>query len=163
MKVMGIDPGNNGALVVLDSDTRDIESIMPMPMTEELNMYCKPEVCPLTIRQHAQSSGTQHIFCELPTSYGMGTTSAFTYGYNFALLAYGIGSFKVTWVRPTEWAKLIHMGMDKDLKPKAKSMMAFEALFYNDREVLKGKTKQQQLGIIDATLIAYYGTVRIAS
>lgn len=128
-----------------------------MPLSKTNKPYEKPEVDGLAVLRmlEANSSGFK-VFCERPTSYGMLPASAFHYGYNFAILSKAIEKVfsEVTYVDPHAWAKKLHIGLDKNLKAKAKSLMVFQKLYPG---LQFGVNKAAAEGLIDAALIAEYG------
>jgi hypothetical protein len=104
--------------------------------------------------------GRTPVFLERAVSFGMGSTGAFNYGRGFAVLeiALKLLEFPVTFVEPAKWSKDMHAGISKDLKPKAKSLVAVERLFPKIVKTLPRNTKGRLLeGPVDALLIAAYG------
>lgn len=150
MRIMGVDPGNTGAIVILEG--RLIFDMIPMPMTVG-GPYDKPSVDMARISIMMKQYQPNYVLCELPASFGMGSMSAFTYGYNFARLSLALGQDTI-YIRPGSWTKCMHADQPKDLKPKAKSQRVFDKLW--GMNLIKDFTKAQQSGIIDAALIALY-------
>lgn len=158
--ILGVDPGNHGALVYLTTGG-SIYWYTAFPMTDHTSYENKKQIDHDKLREMVLSKKfPSHIICELPTSYGMLPGSAFHYGYNFGLM---LRSFppnlrdKVEFVKPQDWAKVMHEGMDKGLKAKAKSERLFNELFGDPKEVFPDvKLKIKREGLIDAALIAEY-------
>jgi hypothetical protein len=90
----------------------------------------------------------------------MGTKGAFNYGRGFAAIEIVLqdGDFPYTLVEPQKWAKVMHAGIGKDLKPKAKSAIAVARLFPKLSKLCTfDKAGKPHDGAIDALLIAGYG------
>ena len=63
----------------------------------------------------------------------------------------------MTYLEPSKWAKVMHEGISKDLKPKAKSTIAVERLFKKFHGSLpRNKNGKIHEGVMDALLIAGY-------
>jgi len=161
--ILGVDPGGKGALVTLDYFGK-LESFIPMPMTKTNKPYDAAEVDVNLLESYVKSvlalDPNVFAFCERPSSYGMLSSSAFTYGFNFALLSKVLERYcsNLTYVQSGTWTRVIHEGEDKDLKPKAKSLLVFGKLYSMEPKYLFGKLNKASLeGLVDAMLIAEYG------
>ena len=99
------------------------------------------------------------VFLERAHAGAMGTTGAFNYGRSFAALEIAVllAGHPVTYLEPSKWAKVMHEGISKDLKPKAKSTIAIERLFkkFHD-QIPKNKNGKMHEGVMDALLMAGY-------
>lgn len=150
MRVIGIDPGLTGAIVVIDdNEFRCID----MPVVEKEIDY--DGICGVFL----QYQGTQ-TFLERAIPFAMGAKSAFNYGRGFAALELAIRAMRmpVTYIEPAKWTKVMHAGIDSGLKPKFKSLIAIERQFPNIMEFIpKSSTGKLHDGVIDAILIAEYG------
>jgi hypothetical protein len=157
-KVLGIDPGLEGAFVLYDG--KDFGSFkMPVRKIGKGTEIVFDEVHAL-LHAILEANGPVHVFLERAVSFGMGSTGAFNYGRGFAALeiALQLLEFPVTYVEPHKWTKEMHAGISKDLKPKAKSLVAIERLFPKLVKALPRNTKGRLLeGPVDALLIAGYG------
>lgn len=149
--VLAIDPGQAGALVWLAGDFFEW-AVMPLKAdgTKDLDFAKARE---LIARRPA------HVFLERAHAGAMGTTGAFNYGRSFAGLeiAIELSGLPVTYLEPSKWAKVMHEGISKDLKPKAKSIIAVDRLFkkFHD-QIPKNKNGKMHEGVMDALLIAGY-------
>jgi hypothetical protein len=149
-RVIGVDPGKSGAFVLWDG--QDLNHF-PMPLKEKeidfqgvVELVGKLKEC--------------HFFLERAYPGGMGVTAAFNYGRGFAAIEHAIQIHKipVTYVEPSKWAKIMHEGIDAELKPKAKSRIAVERLFpVQVNNIPRTKTGKFHEGVVDALLIAEYG------
>lgn len=164
MVVMGIDPGVQGAFVVLDSKRAEYFSMPLLVVGKE------KRVDYLRVLDHLHNveerHGRLHVFLERAVPMAMGSKAAFSYGRGFEALviALGIVRFPVTHVEPGRWAKEMHEGISADLKPKAKSLIAVQRLYPHLVASLPKKPKGGfHDGPIDALLIAGYGLRKLGS
>lgn len=157
-KVLGIDPGLEGAFVLYDG--AKFESFkMPTKKIGKKNEIIFDGVHAL-LHALLVEHGPIPIFLERAVSFGMGSTGAFNYGRGFAALEIAIQllEFPVTYIEPGKWTKEMHAGIDKNFKPKAKSLVAVGRLFPKLVNSLPRNTKGKLLeGPVDALLIAGYG------
>jgi len=155
--ILGVDPGLKGGLILLSMEGK-IAGHLCMPLTGKNKSYEVPELDTKKLRDYLEKERTiTNIYCELPTSYGMLSNSAFSYGYNFALLSKTLEGYteNVKYVQPHIWSKVLHEGQSKDLKGKAKSKIVFDRLFAGHSF---GKIAKASFdGLMDAALIAEYG------
>jgi hypothetical protein len=156
MLVLGIDPGLNGAIVLLD-DAGGLQNFL-MPLTVEgKNKSLDFEALQKNF-QGIPASGC-HVFLERAVAFGMGLTGAFSYGrgFGFIEIAIKLAGLPVTQVSPKEWTKEMHQGISADLKPKVKSQIAVERLFPQFVSAIPRAKGKMHEGIVDALLIAGYG------
>lgn len=155
--VLAIDPGNNGALVRL-TKSGDFEW-RSMPLKEDGK---NTSVDFFGVEKILRSFlGVDMVLLERASAFNMGASGAFNYGRGFAALEIAIAllDMPVTYVEPSKWSRAMHQGISKDLKPKAKSLIAAERLYPKQfkqvpRGPISGKPHE---GVIDALLIAGYG------
>lgn len=155
---IGIDPGQSGALVSLDSVNGEFSyAVMPVVQNGK-TMDVSFEDFEFLLADH--SSKDSHIFLERAAPFHMGTTSAFNYGRGFAAIEIAIqrSEIPVTYVEAGKWTKVIHQGISQDLKPKAKSLIALKRLFPKLAKLIPAaKTGKLHEGVVDALLIAAFG------
>lgn len=164
--VIGIDPGFSGALVITNGQKAGLAK-MPLLVNgkdREIDWRGLKQVLEDFGRMDKKTLPFPHIFLERAVSFGMGTKSAFNYGRGFGMIELVLQDcdYPYTLVEPQKWTKLMHAGVRKDLKPKAKSMIAARRLFPKILPFCtfdkKGKPHD---GAIDALLIAGYGLRQI--
>lgn len=156
--IFGIDPGLTGSIVLYDGEGVDVWA---MPVNK-IGKHSEIDFERVHAILHSVSCdwGALPTFLERAVSFGMGSTGAFNYGRGFATIeiALKILQFPTTYVEPGKWTKEMHQGIAKDLKPKAKSLVAVERLFPKLVKTLPRNTKGRLLeGPVDALLIAGYG------
>lgn len=158
VKILGIDPGLQGHFVLYDG--KDFGSWkMPVRKIGKNSEIVFADVHALLHAVMAANKNV-HVYLERAVSFGMGSTGAFNYGRGFAAIeiALGLLEFPVTYVEPHKWTKEMHEGISKDLKPKAKSLVAVERIFPKLVRALPRNTKGRlDEGAVDALLIAGYG------
>lgn len=149
MKIMGIDPGYTGALVLLDGN-HVTSFVMPVIRTGN-----DKEVDIERVLKILREQKPDHVFIEKPVSFGMGTKGAFNYGKAFSVLEMSLkfSQTPYTMVEPSKWTKEMHEGINSDLKPKVKSKQALKRLF----PFLVPDGVKTHDGIMDATLLAEFG------
>lgn len=158
MKVLGIDPGINGAFVVTDGHVLESHA-MPIVVAGKEKLIHFAGVQELLLLVHKRH-GHIHVFLERAVPMAMGSKGAFTYGRGFEALviALGLAGFPITHVEPARWAKEMHEGISADLKPKARSLIAVKRLY---PRLVGSLPKRPKGGLhdgpIDALLIAGYG------
>jgi hypothetical protein len=160
MKILGIDPGQSGAFVFLDNGIPVWSRLMPLTTNKDIDFKEVRRIIAAADRENCD-----HIILERAKPLAMGAKHAFNYGRGFAALelAIALDTIPVTYVEPEKWGKVIHEGISADLKPKAKSRIAFERLFKRhlgfvpkSKVTAKGGGKYHE-GILEALLIAAYG------
>lgn len=151
---LGIDPGQKGAFVWLHLGAKDFE-YFTMPLNLEGDVSFDGV---LKILKRIPS--TVPVFLERAIPFAMGTKHAFNYGRGFACLecALTVAKRSVTYIEPSKWAKVMHQGIDGNLKPKVKSIIALERLY--PKLAIKvprsPKSKKYHDGVMEALLIAGY-------
>ncbi len=152
-RIIGIDPGLSGAVVVL-LDARNI-SIFDMPtMTVERNGKAKRQVSASELADifSPYDSSKCHVYVEKVSAMaGQGVTSVFSFGRSFGMIEGILAAFKlpVTYVAPATWVKAVGRGQGKDAS-RARAM----ELFPNNQADFK---RVKDDGRSDAALIAYWG------
>ena len=147
MKIIGIDPGQKGAICILIDGAA---IFYPMPKT--------PDYLAEIIKAHCK--GQYHVFVEkaqaMPKN---GAVGMFNYGRGFGeilgILAYHKAPF--TLVHPRTWCKIMHQGTSADGTAKDRSLSAAKRLFPNTNLFRSLRCKKPDDGFIDALLIAEYG------
>lgn len=165
MRVLGIDPGLQGAMVLTDGAHFEY-AFMPLKVEgknksvdfQAIHRYflawklMDRELCP------------SHVFLERAVAFGMGLTGAFNYGrgFGFIEIAIDLAGFPITQASPREWTKVMHEGISADLNAKVRSQIAVERLFPQLKGripiAITGRSKgKMHEGVVDALLIAGYG------
>lgn len=171
-KIIGIDPGKTGAIVMLDGDT---VRKYPIPLIgKELDM--------LQLHRILDVEGKQdwHVFIEdVHAIYGSAAGSTFTFGFVCGAIQAMVIALKLkhTLVQPKEWQKVVYQGIPVIRKPsiivkkgklkgqrrkgpkdcKAMSELAAKRLFPTVDLRKNDRCKVSHDGIVDALLIAEYG------
>lgn len=148
---LGIDPGLKGGLVLI-SEAGKILDFMKMPVRKDGLIdhdAIYKFISPIT---------GLSVFLERAVSFGMGTTSAFTYGRGFAAveIAIELSGNRINYVYPTVWTRLLHKDQPKALDSKEKSLRVARSL-HNLKAFPVSRTGKIHDGLIDSFLLAEYG------
>jgi hypothetical protein len=156
--VLGIDPGLQGHFVYFTGKTAFARK-MPIRKIGKITEIVFDDVHQI-LWDLINDFGEFHVYLERAVPFAMGTKAAFNYGRGFAALEIAIELHKlpVTFIEPNKWAKEAHEGIAKDLKPKAKSLIAVQRLYPKLVQRLpKNRAGKLDEGAVDALLIAGYG------
>jgi len=152
MKILGIDPGLNGAIAVYDTETGEI-SVEDMPTVEvQRGGKAKREVNPQLLSQViAKAYARKAVLERVGAMPGQGVTSVFSFGRSVGLVEGILASFDIptSIVPPMVWQKSLSVRGGKD-GSRERAMQLFPA-----QADLFGRKKDD--GRADAALIAYYG------
>jgi hypothetical protein len=154
VNILGIDPGILGGLVLLSNDKKILLKTTMPTLDRAIDRAAVME-----FMTECKSFGQLHVYLERAVSYGMLPASAFSYGRNFAVLEICISdcALPVTYIEPHKWTKLVCEGIDMDLRPKIRSLIAQGRLFPGAELRISEQGKKQHDGLVDALLIAEYG------
>jgi hypothetical protein len=173
-KVIGIDPGKEGAIAILSVD-------------QNLNMNLELHTMPLDpvgqidpvkiwgiLHQHLDAKAVVHE--DVHSIFGASAATNFQFGRNTGI-SYAVLSMMqkhTSLVQPKEWQKEIHKILPskfvvevkdkegpKGKKAKALSLAAAKQLFPNQSFLPTPKSKVAHDGLVDAALIAYYCYLKI--
>lgn len=162
-RVIGIDPGISGAIVVIDG--KKLFKSYPMPLEKGAPPRSVSFQGLMDVFDEIRiAHGALHIFLERAVPMAMGSKGAFSYGRGFEaiVIAIKLHRLPVTMVEPAKWTREMHEGISSDLKPKARSLIAVQRLFPTLVSLLPQKPKGGlHDGPIDALLIAGYGLRRL--
>lgn len=153
-QTIGIDPGKDGALVMLSRHRG--HDFLKMPLKPDGSIDFVP------IRDFLEKHlfRTDHVYLERSVAFKMGRTSAFNYGRGFSVLevACELSGLPTTYIEPRKWTKVIHAGIKADLDPKVKSAMAVDRLYKSlKNDIPTNRNGKMHEGIVDALLIAGFG------
>lgn len=156
--IVGIDPGNQGALAFLDVDNNRMRIIdMPTFMYETNKKRVK--VDPYTIVREMGLQSIANIYLEeVHASPQMGVVSAFSFGEGKGILlgsAAALG-IPVTQVKPTQWKKQMRVPADKRAAVQRASQ-----LFPAVSTLFKGPRGGVFDGRAEAALVALYGAMEL--
>jgi len=147
MICIGVDPGQTGYIVELDSEKKSAR-VMALPY--------RPDgiICYRSIRAHYDLKAADLIILEkVSVQPQWSTMSGMTFGKCVGQLQMLLSSGRFSEVSSRTWQKVMHLGFLDHMKPKAKSEAAFYRLNPNFE---LGKRKPTH-DLMDAFLIAAYG------
>ena len=154
-RFVGIDPGTTGAVVVLDERGNiEVASLMPVRRVGKRN-----EVDAAKLAELVASNEDTRAAVESVTSFGMGRTSAFTFGKNLGAVHAVLDVLSIPTMRvlPRLWQE-VFWAKDDCSDTKAAAVACVLSRWPGLGTTLKLKKNQ---GIADATLIAEWLRVTI--
>ncbi len=150
-RIIGIDPGKEGAVALIDRRENTVLVELLSDMTPaKLYVWAMPyiEAHPLVLIEKSQARP------------GQGVVSMFTYGTGFGRLLGWCETLELPYelVPPQTWTRVMHAGTS-GTDPKARSLEAVRRLFPTQCLTV-GKGKKPHQGLVDALLIAEFGARR---
>ena len=155
-RVMGIDPGVNGALGLLDTVAYTV-AIMDMPL--EAGVKGKTKVSSRGLIEAIRAADPDSVFVEdVNASPQMGVTSAFSFGDGFGCTRTAVQAHDIAlWlVKPTVWKPAMRAPKDKKQATTRASQ-----LFPSAHKVLFGPRGGAFDGRGEAILLALYGVMTL--
>lgn len=165
MIIIAIDPGQNGGIAVLNSDTRKIlyRTKMPCIVDGEVDVVRVAKILYKFKKQNAI------VFLEkVQNIKGASSRTTFAFGLNLGLMKGIIGALRMEchMVHPKTWQKVAWAGVTPKTKKengrdktdtKATSLVSAKRLFPSEDFLATAKSRVPHDGIVDAVLIGYYG------
>lgn len=149
--VVAIDPGKSGAIVLVNGNKL---KTFTMPLGPDKSLDFEELVRILLSLPDCK------VYVEKAKALAMGSKHAFNYGMDFKaiLIALEILERPYQLIEPSQWSKQMHQGINSDLKPKAKSLIAIKRLFPKLVSQIPTTPRAKKLhdGVVDAVLIAGY-------
>jgi len=160
--ILGIDPGKDGAFVVIDENgTMLYFKVMPLGPDDQPHYEGIKEVLMEINKAHY----IPLAYLERAMPMAMGAKHAFNYGRGFAALEIALREVGIPYsmLEPSKWTKDIFQGIDSNLKAKAQASIAVSRLFPEEHKKIptSPRSKKMHDGIIDALLMAEYGRRQI--
>lgn len=179
MRVLGIDPGFTGGLVVVKDGGVESLDVMPIIEVNKKKSRKVRKTDPEWGKQKTKTIMGKHKMIDLHKLNMMigdlkdvdvcyleqvgarpmeGVVGAFRFGQGFGnleafLVAHGI---EYRYITPSVWTKVIHEGMAKSIDAKDRSRMAVKK-FYPSIDLIRKGCRKEHEGLVDALLIAKYG------
>ncbi|USN13843.1 ribonuclease H [Brevundimonas phage vB_BpoS-Kabachok] len=151
-RIIGIDPGKNGALALIDTEVWTV-AITDMP--KEPGKGGKEAVSPAGVARLFDATAPDHVYIEdVWSSPQMGVVSAFNFGRNLGILEGASASrAMLTKVRPQEWKTLTKTPKDKN-EARRRAMQVFPCAYD-----LFARVKDD--GRAEAAMIAFYAVLQV--
>lgn len=118
--IIGIDPGANGAVAILDNKTGDLVQVFDMPSVEiTIGGKNKKRVAPYLLTEELRLynvHGTRAIVENVSAMPGQGVTSMFAFGHAFGLALGVLAGMGITadLVTPAKWKRDLKVNPGKD-------------------------------------------------
>jgi hypothetical protein len=167
MRVLGIDPGLDGGLVLIDKMGAVLD-YHPMPVIKRTGKRQKKREPDLQgiMDLCLKLNPTKTYLEQVSSRSGNGSVSMFNFGFGFGVLLMGLTALRLDYalVRPQTWCKEMHrilpesIRTDKQIEAKQRSRMVFD-IMYPDLPLRKKSQRETTIhsGMMDALLIAEYG------
>ena len=155
MRVLGIDPGRQGALVAVESSSLEVLDYMFMPydgkeldVTSVLSFVnrCNPDLVVLE-RQIAMPK--------------QGRSSLFSLASGYGALRATLACAGVSYITPlpNAWTKVALAGVPGSGRGKGRNIAAAKRMF-PDFNMSPGRRRVDHDGLADAVMLAYYGCIK---
>jgi hypothetical protein len=150
---LGIDPGYSGAFVLMNPDG-DVEPKfswkMPLIGDAKARDY---DIEAMGLILNSGVSVDAEIYCENFASYALGTTAVKSLVRCVTIIEMLAREYAMPLhIVPSQtWQKIALVGTDKEMKPKARALIAAERIF-------GAESRKWSEGVRDAALIAWYGS-----
>ena len=155
-RIMGVDPGVNGALAILDTTDFTV-AIIDMPL--EAGVRGKSKVSSRGLIEAIRAADPESVFVEdVTASPQMGVTSAFSFGDGFGCTRTAVQAHDIAlWlVKPTVWKPAM-----KAPKDKKQGTTRAPQLFPSAHKMLFGPRGGAMDGRAEALLIGLYGVMTL--
>jgi len=156
--VVGIDPGNSGAIAFLDTDNCTVR-IYDMPTFEFITTKKRVTIDPYAIVTFMQQYDISHVYMEeVFSSPQMGVVSSFNFGEGKGMIKGIVAAIGVpiTQVKPARWKKDMKVPADKRA-----AVMRASQLFPGAAPAFKGPRGGIYDGRAEAALLALYGALEL--
>lgn len=155
MLICGIDPGKKGGAVIIDSSGTVVAK-------STMFIANKTEFDPVAYSSFLKNDAytVDHVLVEKVSAMpGNGNVSMFNFGqaFMFCQLVPKMLQIPLTLVTPQGWQKVMHVGIDKTLDPKQRSLIAISRLFPTIDLRASSRCTVQHDGLVDALLLAEWG------
>lgn len=154
MRIIGVDPGVNGAIALLDTDDWTLH-VADMP--QEAGVKNRKAVSPIGVADLFMEAAPDHVFVEhVHSSPQMGVASAFSFGRSYGIVLGAAQRFgaTLTEIKPAEWKRKTHTPKDKNAARK-RAQQLFPA-----GAKLFGRVKDD--GRAEAAILALYGALHFS-
>ena len=156
--IVGIDPGNAGALAFLDPENARMR-IVDMPTFEFETTRKRVKIDPYAIVREIEAQPVANLYLEeVHASPQMGVVSAFSFGEGKGIIlgAAAARGIPITEVKPTNWKKIMRVPADKRAAVQRASQ-----LFPAVSPLFKGPRGGVFDGRAEAALIALFGAMEL--
>lgn len=165
---MGVDPGQKGAVVVITDGKISYKSVFKLLSDGSIDR----EHTSRMIRYLYRTYDVSFVFVEdVHSVFGASAKANFNFGRNVEVICTILSVFKIPhiYVKPKDWQKVAWDGIAKVKKAgkknaintKATSLLAVKKLFPRDSFLATKRSKVPHDGLVDASLIAWYGYLKI--
>lgn len=157
--IIGVDPGNNGALCVLDPENARMR-IFDMPVFEFTTTRQRVKIDPYGVAEIVKGQPVAACYMEeVNTSPQMGVVSAgsFMEGKGILLGVFGAMGIPLTQIKPMVWKKQLRVPADKRAAVQRASQ-----LFPDLSSFFKGPRGGVLDGRAEAALLTFFGALELS-
>lgn len=159
MLYVGIDPGVNGGLCLLNATGHIIECVRTPRTKDGIDVNAMTDLIRDWMKKDLLTIYVENVHA----IFGAGAKNTFNFGANLGIIFGVLGALGLQFhlVTPREWQKLLHVDengeklIDKD--PKKRSLLASRRIFRDFGFLATDRSSVPHDGMIDAALIAEYG------
>jgi maltooligosyltrehalose synthase len=166
--IMGIDPGDKGALFVMVEGKRYFSTTYPKLPSGEIDRYKLA-----SMMNKINAKGELTVLVEnVHSVFGASAKANFNFGRNVEIVSTILAVLKIRhfYINPKDWQKIAWQGIKPVYKPskdnrkrvdtKKTSDLAARKIFPNESFLATNRSKVRHDGLIDAALIAWYGHLK---
>ena len=158
---IGIDPGKSGGISLISNDG---ELIYKAPFDQTTKEY-DPNILFGIFTQINSIVGIGPVMAvieKVSAMPGQGVSSMFKFGtmYGFIRMAVVAMGWSYELIAPRTWTKELHKGVDQNTQPKERSIIISSRLFPEQDFRKSQRSSTPHTGMVDATLLAYYGYLK---
>jgi hypothetical protein len=157
MRIVGIDPGKDGYIVLLENGV--FKQAVPMPVVQHGN---KRELSPESICEALLDFNPDRVYIEQQQPFskqGVVSTGSTMYGMGL-LVGICVGKWIRVLVRPQKWQKAVGIKKKDADDTKNRAILKAQELFPHVDLRRTERCKKPHDGFADALLIAYFGWLR---
>ena len=161
MRIVGIDPGLDGGIAMMEGSRLVIEQ---MPTTGGTRRSIDAGRLSMQFAAWMLDEGIEHAFLErVGAMTGQGVTSMFSFGEGYGVIKGVLSALHISYslVSPQKWQNAIGVAKSKDTKGAAATRAA--QLFPGVDFRASARCRKPHDGMVDAALIAAYGVRVVGS
>lgn len=155
--ILGIDPGLNGGICLMAANRKILHlSVMPTIDKKQIDLTLFDGL----LGDLKEKKLIHHCFLEqVGARPGQSVVAMFKFGRVYGNMEAMISAHKIpmTLVTPQAWQKVTHLGVEKQIDPKQRSLLAAKRLYPEQDFLATERSKVPHDGLVDAILIAEYG------
>lgn len=161
--ILGIDPGQNGAFAVYDSEARRLVSVREMPVWyQQFGKNKRKRVDPIGLAEMFEAFKLMGVTLAVLESVGgrpqQGAQAAYVFGYGVGLIymCLVVNQIPIETVLPQSWKAILRVPGKMKADDTAIMQRAYE-LFPEDRDMFRGERGGKRVDVAEAAMLAMFG------